>query len=170
MKSLLVFVALLGLGACAKREAPPPAGKALSCEAGPDGAVSASGAWVREQQNPAGATAAYFTVCNGAMAPVVLVGLSTPLAGAATLHETTRNEAGVVSMAPMGEIALAPGERILFAPGGRHAMLMDLKGPIAKGETATLTLDFAGGLKITVDAIAKSAVEAAQETGGHEGQ
>lgn len=169
MKILLSIAALIGLAACARNETPPPAGKALSCEAGPGGAVSADGAWVREQQNPGGSTAAYFAVCNGTMAPVVLAGLSTPLAGAATLHETTRNEAGVVSMAPTGEISLAPGERILFAPGARHAMLMDLKGPIVKGETAALILEFADGKTLAVDAVVKTAIEAAQEAGGHEG-
>lgn len=157
--ALIALIALIALAACAREEA--PAAKALSCEAGETGAVTAEGAWLREQKNASGMSAAYFSLCNGRAAAVTLTGLSTPAAGMAHLHETSRDASGVVSMAPAGAITLQPGERAVFEPGGKHVMLMSLTGPIASGDHAELTLQFADGSSIAVDAVAKSNVEAA---------
>ncbi len=158
------LIGLLALAACS-REVEPPAGKALSCDASEGGGVSASDAFVREQADASAMTAAYFTLCNGSMTDVTLTGLSTPAAGIVELHETTRDANGVVSMAPTGDIILAPGERVVFAPGGKHAMLMSLSAPIAAGSTTSLSLQFADGSTIAVEAGAKSAAEAASQEG-----
>lgn len=165
MRLAPAFFALIALGACAREEA-APAAKALSCEARAGGAVTASGAWIREQKDQSAMTAAYFSLCNGTMAPVTLTGLSTPVAGLVELHQTSRDESGVVSMAPTGEITLQPGELLVFEPGGRHAMLMSLTGAIASGEHSPLTLEFADGSTIAADAVARSAVEAAAQNSG----
>lgn len=164
------FAVCLALGACAKETPARPTGKALSCEASQTGSVTAQGAWLREQQDASAMTAGYFSLCNGTMAPVTLTGLSTPAAGVVELHETSRDEAGIVSMAPTGAITLQPGERVVFEPGGKHAMLMALPAPVASGAKSVFTLEFADGSSISVEAVAKSAVEAASEpTGEHEG-
>lgn len=166
MRIEVAVLLLLALAACGRDEAPPAAAKALSCAA--DGAISAQGAWLREQADANGMTAAYFTVCNGTMQPAILTGVSTGVAGLAELHETTRDENGVVSMAPTGPIALAPGERVVFEPGGRHVMLMSLSGAVKAGDRAELSLQFEDGSSVVVEAIAKSAVEAAAPE-SHEG-
>lgn len=160
MKISPALIALIALAACAREEA-PAANKALSCEASETGAVTADSAWLREQKDASGTSAAYFSLCNGTAAPVKLTGLSTPAAAMAHLHETSRDANGVVSMAPVGEITLQPGERVVFEPGGKHVMLMNLSGPIASGDHADLTLQFADGASIAVEAVAKSNVEAA---------
>lgn len=166
---LFTIACAAALAACAREEA-APAAKALSCEASATGAVTADGAWLREQQDPGAMTAGYFSLCNGTMAPVTLTGLSTPAAGMVELHETSRDENGIVSMAPTGDITLQPGERVLFAPGGKHAMLMGLSAPVASGDRTTFALEFADGETVTIDAVAKSAVEAASEAPSeHEG-
>lgn len=168
MKPALLLGALLALCACSgEKAAAPQQGKALSCETSETGAVAATGAWLREQKDATAMSAAYFTLCNGAMTPATLTGVSTPAAGRAEIHQSSRDENGVVSMAPAGEIILAPGERVLFEPGGKHVMLMALAAPIASGDHAALTLQFANGASIVVDAIAKSNVEAAMND--HEG-
>lgn len=167
MRPAFIIVSLFALAACAEDKA--PAGKALSCAASADGAVTVENAWIREQADPSAMSAAYFSVCNGTMSPVTLTGLSTPLAGIVELHETSRDANGVVSMAPAGELVLAPGERLLFEPGGRHAMLMSLSGAIESGESAPLTLEFADGTSLAVEAIAKSAAEAAAQANAHKG-
>jgi len=169
MKSALILVSALVLAACAKETVAPTA-KALSCEAKEGGAVTADGAWLREQADQSAMSAAYFSLCNGSMAPIVLTGVSTPAAGMAEIHETSRDENGVVSMAPTGAIELAPGERVVFEPGGKHVMLMSLAAPIASGDHSSLTLEFADGSSIDVEAAAISLVEAAkpdQDHGGH---
>jgi len=167
-KAALLFLALPAL-ACARTEEPAPAQKALSCVSSEGGSVSVENAWVREQQDASAMTAAYFSLCNGGSAPVTLIGLSTPIAGMTELHETSRGENGVVSMAPTGAITLAPGERVIFEPGGKHAMLMSLSGPVASGDHAALTLEFEDGASIAVDAVAKSLVDAATGNDGHDG-
>ena len=159
MRVEVAVLLLLALAACGREDAPPTAAKALSCAA--DGAISAEGAWLREQADAGGMTAAYFTVCNGAAQPTILTGVATSVAELAELHETTRDENGVVSMAPTGPITLAPGERVVFEPGGKHAMLMRLSGAINAGDQAALTLQFEDGSSVVVEAIAKSAIEAA---------
>lgn len=157
-------IALIALAACAERPAAPE-GKALSCEARDGGAVAVGDAWIREQGDPTGMTAAYFTLCNGSMADVTLTGLATTAAGLVELHETSRDAKGVVSMAPVGAITLKPGELVLFEPGGKHAMLMSLAGPISAGDEASLVLQFADGSTVTAAAQAKSAADAAAHAG-----
>jgi copper(I)-binding protein len=163
MRATFALIAVFALAACAEKAA-APAGKALSCEAREGGGATASDVWVREQKDPTGMSAAYFALCNGSMSEMTLTGLSSPAAGLVELHETTRDANGVASMAPAGAIVLKPGERVLFEPGGKHAMLMSLAAPIIAGEKTSLVLQFADGSTVSVDAVAKSAVEAA----GHE--
>lgn len=162
--TLRLALALCALATgCARQSEAPPASKAPSCEASADGVVSVEGAWLREQKDATAMSAAYFTICNGSMSPVVLTGMSTPVAGMVEFHETSRNDAGIVSMGPSGEIALKPGERVVFAPGGKHAMLMSLAGPISSGDEALFDFEFADGAILQATAIAKSNVEAAAE-------
>ncbi|HNS86027.1 MAG TPA: copper chaperone PCu(A)C [Parvularculaceae bacterium] len=165
MKTAHILIAALALAACAEKEPAPQAAKALSCEAKAGGGASVENAWIRAQADESAMTAAYFSLCNSGMEPIVLTGLSTPVAGMAELHETRRDETGVVSMAPTGDITLAPGERVMFEPGGKHAMLMSLAGAIRSGDAATLTLQFADGSSLDIEAVVKSAAEAATQGG-----
>lgn len=168
MRLTAAVFGILALAACAReQETGSPAAKALSCAASEGGAVSASNAWVRAQNDASAMTAAYFTLCNGSMAPAILTGLQTPIAGMAEFHETSRDENGVVSMAPTGAITLAPGERVVFEPGGKHVMLMALPSAIESGTIAPLEFNFADGTKVSVDAVARSAVEAASDSAAH---
>lgn len=164
MRRALILSAVVALVACAKEEA-PPAAKALNCAASEGGKVEASGGWVREQADPAGTSAAYFTLCNGTMAPATLTGISTPAAAVVEMHETTRDANGVVSMGPIDALTLAPGERVVFEPGGKHAMLIDLANAISAGGEETLTLQFADGPSLDVKAQARSIAEAASHEG-----
>ncbi|MCB2112965.1 MAG: copper chaperone PCu(A)C [Parvularculaceae bacterium] len=166
MKTALILISALALAACGE-DAAAPAAKALNCEAREGAAPTAQGAWMREQADASAMSAAYFTLCNSSTAPIVLTGVSTPIAGVTEIHETTRDENGVVSMAPAGEIELAPGELVAFEPGGKHVMLMSLPAPIAPGERAALTLEFADGTSIEVEALAKSLAEAAAMKGAN---
>lgn len=173
MRLTAALFCILALAACARDNKPAeeaPAAKALSCAASEGGAVTATNAWVREQKDASAMTAAYFSLCNGSMAPVTLTGLRTPIAGMAEFHETRRDENGVVSMAPTGDILLAPGERVVFEPGGKHVMLMALPAAIESGAIAPLEFDFADGGHVSVDAVARSAVEAASDSTGYDHQ
>jgi hypothetical protein len=69
-----------------------------------------------------------------------LVGVSSPVAARVEMHEM-KMDGGVMRMREMeGGIELPKGQAVTLKPGGLHLMLMDLKQPIAPGETIPLTL------------------------------
>ena len=70
-----------------------------------------------------------------------LVGVSSPLAGVAEVHEM-KMENNVMKMAAVTAIDLPAGKPVALQPGGYHVMLMDLKGPLAKDTNVTITLKF----------------------------
>jgi copper(I)-binding protein len=116
------------------------------------GIVSASGAWVRAAA--AGATSvAYLTITNGTLSEDALVGVSTPAAASADIHETSTDASGMTGMHPVDEIALPAGATVTLEPGGYHVMLMNLTGDLAAGQVVTLTLTFehAGPLDVRAD-------------------
>ena len=92
--------------------------------------------------------AAYFTVTANVQ-PDRLVGVSTPVAATAELHETI-NDNGVMKMRPVAAIALDPGKSVTFTPGGYHVMLVGLKSPLKAGDSFPLTLTFEHAPPITV--------------------
>src|SRR3546814_5100309 len=80
-----------------------------------------------------------------------LVAVETPVAGRAETHRTVR-DGDVMRMEP-AEIVEAPaGAQVEFAPGGLHIMLMDLKQPLNKSDSSTMTLRLDSGeaIEITV--------------------
>ena len=167
---ILPFAAVfIALAACGDREVALPdgrAGAAALCEAAEAGALSARGVWVRAQTDQSAMSAGYFTLCNRTKAPVVLTGVSTPAAGISDMHETTRSENGVVSMAHIDDVTLQPGDSVVFEPGGKHVMLMSLLRPIEENEVVPLTLQFADGAILNIEARAISNAEAADH-GNH---
>ena len=108
-------------------------------------------AWARPTPPMAKTAAAYMTVTNTGTADDRLVSVSTPVAGEADVH-TTINDNGVMKMRPAGALELKPGAPVTLSPGGLHVMMMDLKQPLAEGQTFPLTLVFekAGKVETTV--------------------
>src|SRR5580658_1485732 len=104
--------------------------------------------WARATMGMSTTGAVYFTVTS-AGSPDHLVGVSTPVAATAELHETT-NDNGVMKMRPVASIALDPGKPVMFKPGGYHVMLTGLKGPLKAGDSFPLTLTFEHAQPITV--------------------
>ena len=70
-----------------------------------------------------------------------LVGVSSPVAGVAEVHEM-KMDGNVMKMAAVPAIDLPAGKSVSLQPGGYHVMLMDLKGPLAKDTSVTITLKF----------------------------
>ena len=70
-----------------------------------------------------------------------LVGVSSPVAGVAEVHEMKMDN-NVMKMAAVPAIDLPAGKPVALQPGGYHVMLMDLKGPLAKDTSVTITLKF----------------------------
>jgi periplasmic copper chaperone A len=101
--------------------------------------VKVEGAWVRASVQGQSGTGA-FMVLNAAE-PLQLVGVSTPVAGVAEVHEM-KMEGDVMRMRAVGTLALAPGKPLALKPGGYHVMLMDLKKPLKPGTQVPMTLQF----------------------------
>jgi copper(I)-binding protein len=115
--------------------------------AAPSG-ISVQEAWARAPAGKAATSAAYMTVHTSGAADQ-LVGVSTPVASKAELHETTKED-GVMKMRPVTSIAIAPGKPAMLAPGGLHVMLMGLTQPLHVGDSFPLTLRFARAAPVTV--------------------
>jgi copper(I)-binding protein len=84
-----------------------------------------------------------------------LVGVASPQAGRAEMHETM----GGRDMSSMRAIARVPFERglIAFAPGGRHVMLFDLDPRLGPGGHAQLSFRFEHGPPLTLEAEVQAA-------------
>jgi copper(I)-binding protein len=83
-------------------------------------------------------------------APDRLVGVETPVADEAQLHES-KMAGNVMEMRPIQAAPVAAGQPLVLAPGGYHIMLMGLKQPLKVGDTVPVTLVFekAGSVSAT---------------------
>jgi copper(I)-binding protein len=113
---------------------------ALACGASYAQTVSIQDAWIRTSVPGQEATGAFMKIT--AKVDERLVGVSTPAAGVAEVHQMTL-DGGVMKMrAVQGGLELPAGKTVALTPGGYHVMLMDLKAPLAMGSTVPMTLLF----------------------------
>ena len=101
-------------------------------------ALKVQNAWVRATVQGQKATGAFMQIT--APATTTLVGVSTPVAGLAEIHEM-KMDGDVMRMRPLSQgLELPAGTTVRLQPGGYHLMLMDLKVPLQKDSTIPLTL------------------------------
>jgi copper(I)-binding protein len=115
-----------------------------------DGApIVASDAWARPTLKGTRTGAVYLMLSNRGATPDRLVGISTPVADRAEVHEdVTAN--GVMSMASVPALPLPAGGSTAIEPGRYHIMLIGMKSALAAGETFPMTLTFAGAPPLEV--------------------
>ncbi len=102
--------------------------------------VEVKDAWVRTSVQGQKATGAFMTIT--AKEGAKLVGVSSPVAGVAEVHEM-KMEGDIMRMrAVAGGLDLPAGKAVELRPGGYHVMLMDLKAALPKDATVPLTLVF----------------------------
>jgi periplasmic copper chaperone A len=148
---LLTLVVASLAAACTSSSTPTGSGSAASTPPA-GGPLTVKDVWVRAA--PAGSqTAVYFTIVNGKVAPDALVGVSTPAAAGAGLHETMTDSSGMTGMQPVGQIDIPGGGTVALKPGGYHVMLTGLVNELKVGDTIPLTLTFeqAGVVPITAE-------------------
>jgi hypothetical protein len=95
------------------------------------------GAWVRSAVPGQHGTAAFMRLT--APQPLQVVGVSTPVAATAEVHEM-KMEGDVMTMRPMARLDLPAGRTVELKPSGQHLMLQDLKQALAPGAVVPLTL------------------------------
>ena len=123
----------------------------LLLAAGCSGEVTVDNAWVRAAPPGAGMTAGYLSVHNSTGQTVTLVSAASDSHGDAMLHESFV-ENGTSKMRHLDEVSVAANSKASFEPGGRHLMLMAPTRDLEEGDVVALTLHFADGSTITVDA------------------
>ena len=101
--------------------------------------VKVDNAWARATVQGQKATGAFMRLT--APQSTQLVGVSTPVAGVAEIHEM-KMDGGVMKMRAMPGLDLPANQTVELKPGGYHLMLMDLKAPLAKDASVALTLTF----------------------------
>ena len=112
--------------------------------------ITVSEAWVRPTVAGQKATGAFMKLT--AKESAKLVGVSSPVAGVAEIHEM-KMEKDIMKMAAIPSLSLPSGKTVELKPGGFHVMLMDLKSPIANNSKVPLVLHFqdAKGVKSQMD-------------------
>jgi periplasmic copper chaperone A len=118
------------------------------------GGLSADGAWIRQAPPGMKMLAGYLTVSNHGAKPRSVVAASSPAFGHIELHRSVIQN-GVAKMIPQMSITIPAHGELHFAPGGYHLMLMKPKRAFKLGEMVPLTLRFANGQTITVQAVVK---------------
>lgn len=114
---------------------------ALGLAAAAQAQVSVSGAWARGTVEGQKATGAFMQLRSAGGA--ALVGVESPVAGAAEIHEM-RMEGNTMRMRRIPKLELPAGQPVDLKPGGYHIMLLNLKAPLRKGESVPIKLKLQG--------------------------
>ena len=100
--------------------------------------VDVRDAWVRTSVQGQSATGAFMTIT--ARESTRLVGVASPVAGVAEVHEMKMDNGVMKMRAVEGGLELPAGKAVELKPGGYHLMLMDLKAALPKDSTVPVTL------------------------------
>jgi len=124
---------------------------AVAASAQQPGGVQIDNAWARATPGRGTDGVVYLRIANTGSAADRLVAASTPVAAAATLHES-KVEKGIMKMRALAAVPVAPGQTVELKPNGEHVMLTGLKQPLKQGDSFPLTLRFekAGDVAVTV--------------------
>jgi copper(I)-binding protein len=108
--------------------------------------------WSQELPPNAPTVAAYFVIHNNGKTADRLLGVDSPIAGEAELHEHVQQD-DLMKMQPVPVVDIAPGATITFAPMAYHVMLLGLKDRslLNDGKRFPLTLHFEKAGDVTVN-------------------
>jgi copper(I)-binding protein len=113
--------------------------------------ISVVDPYVRAPAPNAPATGAFMVLKNPGPAEHKLVKAESPAARVVELHDHI-DEGGVKKMRPVAAIAIAAKGEAVLKPGSLHVMLIDLKKPLAEGDSVPITLGFDDGSSKRIDA------------------
>lgn len=133
--------------------------------------VEVRDAWARATVQGQKATGAFMTLT--AKTNAKLVGVSSSVAGVTEVHEMKMDNGVMKMRAVQGGLELPAGKDTSLQPGGYHVMLMDLKLPLQKDTTISLTLVFndAKGVESKMELkvpVSQTAPGAGADMGGHQ--
>ncbi len=97
-------------------------------------------------------SAAYMVIRNTGSAADRLLSVTSDAATIVEIH-TTEMEGDVMRMRPLPDgLEIPAGGQVALEPGGYHLMLMGLQRDLVASERLSLTLSFASGKQLTVEA------------------
>jgi copper(I)-binding protein len=111
-------------------------------------------AWIRKPPPGVDTAAVYFTLKNPSPQAVVIVGISSPVAAHAMVHETSTVD-GQSRMRMRDRVTVPGGTSRAFAPEGLHVMLSGLSKALEVGDEVPLTLELDHGGSISTTAIVR---------------
>lgn len=117
----------------------------------PAAEIQVENAWIPQPPPGTDVAAAYLTLRNVGHAPAVLVGVSSPVAASAAVHQSMIMQ-GESMMMPVERLTIRPGETVTLKPNGLHVMLNSVRKPLQVGERVPLVLRFASGEELHVSA------------------
>lgn len=105
---------------------------------------------IPEPATAAKSAAGYMVIANDGAEPDALIGIETPVAQKAMLHESATDAQGVATMTHIDRLPIPAGDAAVLEPGGFHIMLMGLTAPLTEGQMvpATLVFEKAGRVQI----------------------
>jgi hypothetical protein len=121
--------------------------------------------WSQELPPNAPTVAAYFVIHNNGKSADRLLGVDSPIAGLAQLHEHVM-QGELMKMQQVPSVEIPAGGEITFAPMAYHVMLLELKDRslLRVGKRFPLTLHFEKSGDVTVEvAVSKQAPASMQE-------
>jgi periplasmic copper chaperone A len=116
------------------------------------GSIEIENPWSRATPKGASTAIGYMAIKNNGTTPDRLIGGSVDVAASFQLHSMVM-ENGIAKMRDLSGIDIKPGQTIEFKPGSSHAMFVNLKHPLSKGEhvKGTLIFEHAGTVQIEYD-------------------
>lgn len=116
------------------------------------GSLEIIGPWSRATPKGSQTAVGYITIKNNGTTPDRLIGGSADVAASFQLHSMVM-ENGIAKMRELKKVEIGPGQTIEFKPGSSHAMFVNLKHPLSKGEhvKGTLIFEYAGTVQIEYD-------------------
>jgi len=98
----------------------------------------------------------YMVIKNANKDLITLIGGMSEAAGEVDLYSTIWSSKGVPEMAMQPEgINISGNGGLVLSPGGVLLTLKDLKAPLNVGDVVTVTVKFAQGLELPVEAVVK---------------
>lgn len=116
------------------------------------GSIAINDPWSRATPKGAQTAIGYMTIKNNGTTPDRLIGGSVDVAASFHLHSMLL-ENGISKMRDLSGIDIKPGQTIELKPGASHAMFVNLKHPLSKGEhvKGTLIFEHAGTVQVEYD-------------------
>ncbi len=111
-------------------------------------------------------SAAYLALRNSSDSDRRLVAAESPVARAVELH-THLHEDGMMRMRQVEHIDIPAQGEVKLQPGGLHIMLLGLERALAPGERIPLTLRFADGEQLSVEAEVRHPIGQQHHGHGH---